>query len=544
MNVVATRRTASIRESGTSVLEDLKALSWKTCQEGSLLNLSDHKGEVIQTVLRMIIEVELQDLADLKSIMYGLHSERFGFKFSFIGKALTWWNSQIHTRSREAAIGMSWEDFKTLTREKFCLVNEMQKLETEFSNHAMVGAGHAAYTDRDVGSNGAGTIIQRLRRKAGTVMTDEAVRNESLKKNPEKRRNNGESSRDRNARDENKRTQGEASRKGFVSTTFIPLLGIDPSDLGFSYNIEIASGQLVEINKLSDHKAEIICHEKVVRIPLLDGKVLRVLGEKLEEKMRQLMSAKTKEKKQEEIVVVRDFPEVLLDDLSGLPPVREIEFQIELVPGAMLVAKFPYHLAPSELVELSGQLKELQDKDIRSRYHQLRMHEDDIPKTVFRTRYGHFEFTIMPFGLTNAPAVFMDLMNRTREEHEVHLGLVLELLKEEKLHAKFSKCEFWLREEAPRTPFEVRSLLGLARYYRRLIEKFSKIAKPLTVLTQKSKTFDWGEDKSLHHIFSQKELNMRQRRWIELFSDYDCEIRYHPGKANVVADAPKYGSKD
>nr|GEV90344.1 putative reverse transcriptase domain-containing protein [Tanacetum cinerariifolium] len=144
---------------------------------------------------------------------------------------------------------------------------------------------------------------------------------------------------------------------------------IEPSDLGFSYEIEIASGRLVEIDKvirgidwLSDHKAKIICHEKVVRIPLLDGKVLRVLGEKPKEKMRQLMSAKANEKKQEEIVVVRDFPEVFQDDLSGLPPVREIKFQIELISEAMPVAKSPYRLAPSELEELLGQLKELQDK--------------------------------------------------------------------------------------------------------------------------------------------------------------------------------------
>ncbi|GJV98721.1 putative reverse transcriptase domain-containing protein [Tanacetum coccineum] len=442
----------------------------------------------------------------------------------------------------------------------------------------------------------------------------------------------------------------------FVSTTFIPLLGIEPSELGFRYEIEIASGQLVEIDKvikgckleieghvfdidlipfghgsfdviigmdwLSNHKAEIICHEKVVRIPLPDGKVLRVLGERPEEKARLLMSAKASDKKQEEIVV-------------------EIEFWIELIPGATPVAKSPYRLAPSELEELSGQLKELQDKgfirpssspwgapghsffskiDLRSGYHQLRVHEDDIPKTAFRTRYGHFEFTVMPFGLTNAPA--------TREEHVEHLRLVLELLKKEKLYAKFSKCEFWLRE----VQFLRHVINGLAGYYRRFIEDFSKIAKPLTVLTQKSKTFDWGEEqenafqtlkdklcnapvlalpdgpkdfvvycdasglglgcvlmqrgkviayasrqlkiheknytthdlelgavvfalkiwrhylygtksviytdhKSLQHIFSQKELNMRQRRWIELFSDYDCEIRYHPGKANVVADA-------
>nr|GEV56085.1 hypothetical protein [Tanacetum cinerariifolium] len=239
----------------------------------------------------------------------------------------------------------------------------------------------------------------------------------------------------------------------FFSTTFIPLLGIEPSDLGMDW--------------LSNHKAKIICHEKVVRIPLLDGKVLRVLGKKADEKMRPLKSAKAKDKKQREIIVVRDFPEVFPDDLSGLPPIEEIKFQIELIPRVVSVAKSPYCLAPSELEELSGKLKELQDKgfirpssspweapvlfvkkkdgssrmcidyrelnkltvmnryplsridnlfdqlqgsqlfskiDLRSGYHQLRVHEDDIPKTRFRTRYGHFEFTVMPFGLTNVPA--------------------------------------------------------------------------------------------------------------------------------------------
>ncbi|GKE19977.1 putative reverse transcriptase domain-containing protein [Tanacetum coccineum] len=179
----------------------------------------------------------------------------------------------------------------------------------------------------------------------------------------------------------------------FVSTTFISLLDINPSDLGFNYEIEIASGKLVEFDKvikgckleiegymfdinlipfgsgsfdviigidwLSGHKAEIICHEKVVRILLLDGKVLRVLGEKPEEKIRQLMSAKAIEKKQEEIVVVRDFLEVFLDDLSGVPPVRDIKFRIKLTPGATPVAKSLYCLTPSKLEELSGQLKEL-----------------------------------------------------------------------------------------------------------------------------------------------------------------------------------------
>ncbi|GKE86706.1 hypothetical protein Tco_1560448, partial [Tanacetum coccineum] len=250
--------------------------------------------------------------------------------------------------------------------------------------------------------------------------------------------------------------------------------GLEPSDLGFRYEIEIASGQLVEIDKvingckleiegmdwLSNYKAEIICHEKVVRIPLPDGKVLRVLRERPEEKARFLIGAKASDKKQEEIVVVRDFPKVFPDDLSGLPPIWEIEFRIELTPGATPVAKSPYRLAPSELEELSGQLKELQDKgfirpslspwgapilfflskiDLRYGYHQLRVHEDDIPKTGFRTRYGHFEFTVMPID---------DILiySKTQEEHVKHLRLVLGLLKKEKLHAKFSKCKFWLRE--------------------------------------------------------------------------------------------------
>ncbi|GKA26101.1 hypothetical protein Tco_0712210 [Tanacetum coccineum] len=209
--------------------------------------------------------------------------------------------------------------------------------------------------------------------------------------------------------------------------------------------------------------------------------VLRVLGERPEEKARLLMSVKASDKKQEEIVVVRYFPESL------------------------------YRLAPSELEEFVGSLKELRTKidnlfdqlqgsqffskkiDLRSGYHQLRVHDDDIPKTAFRTRYGHFEFT-------------------AQEEHVEHLRLVLELLKKEKLYAKFSKCEFWLREvqflrhvingngihvdpskieavknwKVPRTSIGVYSFLRLTRYYRRFIENFYKIVKSLTILTQKS----------------------------------------------------------
>ncbi|GKD13877.1 putative reverse transcriptase domain-containing protein [Tanacetum coccineum] len=265
---------------------------------------------------------------------------------------------------------------------------------------------------------------------------------------------------------------------------------------------------------------------------------LRVQGERTLGAAKALMNAKVDEPKVGDISVVRDFVDVFPEDLSGLPPQRQVEFRIDLVHGATPVVKSPYRLAPSKMQELSEQLRELQDKgfirpryfpwgapvlfvkrkdgacpflkiDFRPGYHQLRVHEDAIPKTAFRTRYGHFEFTVMPFGLTNAPAVFMDLMNQTKEEQEVHLKLVLELLMKEKLYANFSKCEFWLQEvhflvyvvnqsgihvdpskievvknwKAPTMPSEVRSFLGLAGYYRHFIMNFSKIAKPLTSLT-------------------------------------------------------------
>ncbi|GJY70316.1 putative reverse transcriptase domain-containing protein [Tanacetum coccineum] len=459
--------------------------------------------------------------------------------------------------------------------------------------------------------------------------------------------------------------------------------GIEPSELGFRYEIEIASGQLVEIDKvikgckleieghvfdidlipfghgcfdviigmdwLSNHKAKIICHEKVVRIPLLDDKVLRVLGERPEEKARLLMSTKNRDKKQDEIVVVRDFLEVFPGDLSGLPPVREIEFWIELIPRATTVAKSPYQLAPSELEELSEQLKELQDKGfirpssspwgapilfVKKKDGSFRF--DDLFEPTARVVFSQDRFLgidIRPY-LDKFVIVLIDdilIYFKTWKEHKEHLGLVLELLKKEKLYAKFSKCEFWLQEiqflghvinddgihvdpskieavknwEAPRTPTEVRSFLGLTGYYHRFIENFSKISKSLTILTQSTlpngpedfvvycdvsglglgcvlmqrgkliayasrqlkiheknytthdleleavvfalkiwrhylywtKSFTYTDHKSLQYIFSQKELNIRQRRWIELFSDYNCEIHYHPGKENVVVEA-------
>nr|GEV04748.1 putative reverse transcriptase domain-containing protein [Tanacetum cinerariifolium] len=206
---------------------------------------------------------------------------------------------------------------------------------------------------------------------------------------------------------------------------------------------------------------------------------------------------KSEGKQLKDVPIVRDFPKVFPEDLPSLPSARPVEFQIDLILGAAPVARAPYRLAPSVMKEFLEQLQELSDKgfirpmknryplpriddlfdqlqesniyskiDLRSGYHQLRVREQDIPKTAFRTRYGHYEFQVTPFGLTNAPAIFMDLMNRVckpyldkfvivliddiliyskdEKEHEEHLKAILELLKEEKLYAKFSKCEFWI----------------------------------------------------------------------------------------------------
>ncbi|GKD36208.1 putative reverse transcriptase domain-containing protein, partial [Tanacetum coccineum] len=270
-----------------------------------------------------------------------------------------------------------------------------------------------------------------------------------------------------------------------------------------------------------------------------------------------------KGKRLEDVLVVQEFPEVFPEDFSGIPPTRQVEFRINLVPGATPVARASYRLAPSEMKELAEQLQELMDKgfirpssspwgapvlfvkkkdgsfwmcidyrelkkvtvknryplpriddqfdqlqgssiyskiDLKSGYHQLRVREEYIPKTAFRTRYSHYEFQVMSFGLTNAPAI-------------------LKLLKKEELYAKFSKCEFWISRvqflghvidcqgihvdpakiesikdwASPKTPIEIRQFLGLADYYRRFIEGFLKIAKSMTKLTQKGVKFDWGD---------------------------------------------------
>ena len=317
-----------------------------------------------------------------------------------------------------------------------------------------------------------------------------------------------------------------------------------------------------------------------------------------------VVDTRSSEVRLEDVPVLRDFLDVFPHDLPGLPPEREIDFPIDLVHGTTPISLPPYRMAPTELNELKIQLQELVDRgfirpsispwgapvlfvkkkddtwrlcidyrqlnkvtihnkyplpriddlfdqlqgakvfskiDLRSRYHQLRIRESDIPKTAFRMRYGHYEFLVMSFGLTNAPAAFMDLMNRvfrpyldrfvivfiddilvysrSELEHERHLGLVLQTLRQHQLYAKFDKCEFWLIRvrflrhvvsadgiyvdsqkveavenwEQPTTVTKVRSFLGLSRYYRIFIEGFSKIAGPLHCLTRKGVNVEWTD---------------------------------------------------
>ncbi|GJR18619.1 retrotransposon protein, putative, ty3-gypsy subclass [Tanacetum coccineum] len=498
--------------------------------------------------------------------------------------------------------------------------------------------------------------------------------------------------------------------RSFVSNTFSALLDIIPSALDVSYAVELADGRTSETNTvlrgctlellghpfnidlmpidlgsfdviigmdwLAKNHAVIVCDEKLVRIPY-GNEILIVQGDKCDKEKKLTLSIISCEKAQKYMEKV--FPE----DLPGLPPIRQVEFQIDLVPSVAPVARAPYRLAPSEMEELSIQLQDkrfirpsfspwgapvlfvkkkygsfrmcidyrelnkltvknrypllrinnlfdqLQGSsvyskiDLRFGYHQLRVRDEDIPKTAFRTRYVHYEFQVMPFGLTNAPTVFMDLMNRvcrpyldkfvivfiddiliyskTKEEHDAHLRLILELLKKEELYAKFSKCDFWLSKvqflrhvidsegihvdpakiesikdwESPKTPTEICQFLGSENFVvycdashkglgAVLMQKEKVIAYASLQLKIHEKNYTthdlelgvvvfalkmwrhylygtkcvvFTDHKSLQHIIDQKELNMRQRRWLKLLSNYDCELRYHPGKANVVADA-------
>nr|AAM74297.1 Putative retroelement [Oryza sativa Japonica Group] len=526
------------------------------------------------------------------------------------------------------------------------------------------------------------------------------------------------------------------------STQYCPSVTIEIEEVPFPSSLILLESKDLDVilgmDWLSRHRGVIDCANRKVTLTNSNGETVSFFASSPKSHGVVLNQVAL-----QEIPIVQDYPDVFPEDLPGMPPKRDIEFRIDLVPGTNPIHKRPYRMAANELAEVKKQVDDLLQKgyirpstspwgapvifvekkdhtqrmcvdyralnevtiknkyplpriddlfdqlegatvfskiDLHSGYHQLRIREEDIPKTAFTTRYGLFECTVMSFGLTNAPAFFMNLMNKvfmeyldkfvvvfiddiliyskTKEEHEEHLRLALEKLREHQLYAKFSKCEFWLSEvkflghvissggvavdpsnvesvlswKQPKTVSEIRSFLGLAGYYRRFIENFSKIARPMTRLLQKEVKYKWTEDcersfqelkkrlvtapvlilpdtrkgfqvycdasrlglgcvlmqegkvvayasrqlrphennypthdlelaavvhalkiwrhylfgnrteiytdhKSLKYIFTQPDLNMRQRRWLELIKDYDMEIHYHPGKANVVADA-------
>ncbi|GJZ59972.1 putative reverse transcriptase domain-containing protein, partial [Tanacetum coccineum] len=330
-----------------------------------------------------------------------------------------------------------------------------------------------------------------------------------------------------------------------------------------------------------------------------------------------------------DVPIVRDFPEVFPEDLSGLPLARPVEFQINLIPGATPVGRAPYQLAPSEMKELSEKLQVLSDKGfirpssspwralvlfVKKKDGSFKMCIDyrELNKLTMKNHYPLLRIDDL-FDQLQGSSIYskIDLRSgyhklRDKKDHEEHLKAILELLKKDKfIHVDPTKIESIKDWASPKTPIEIRQFLGLVGYYRRFIKGFLKIAKSMTKLTQKGIKFDWGEKEEnafqlikqklcsvpilalpegsedfmvycdashkglgvvlmqrekviayasrqlkVHeknytthdlelgsHILNQKEFNMRQRRCLELLSDYDCDIRYHPGKANVVANA-------
>nr|GEV46267.1 hypothetical protein [Tanacetum cinerariifolium] len=553
------------------------------------------------------------------------------------GRALSWWNSQVATLGRDVANARSWAEVKQMMTDEFFPTEEVHRLEDELRHLKLRDMNIVAYTERfnelallcpDVVPNGKKKVDLYIKGlpeiiKAKNERIAEGLKrkwennNQSNNNNNHNRgnyQNNNHHNQNNNRRQNNARALTTAQNTRANQTgvapkckNVAPSAAVQPNIVCYScgergqksskcpkkadqrggnvqgqayvirdaehnqgpngctlnlldhlFDIDLMSIELgtfdviVGMDWLVERNALIVCGRKEVHVPYRnktlvvksDSGVSRlkviscIKARKYIERGSQLFLAQVTEtepaKKQlQDVPMICNFPEVFLDDLPGLPPPRQVEFKIELIPGAAPVARAPYCLAPSELKELLDQLRNYLRKDLYARV----LHLGEL-------WYGHFEFQVMPFGLTNAPA--------NKEDHKEHLKTIMELLKNEKLYAKFSK----------------------SGYYRRFIEGFSLISKPLSKLTQKNKKYEWGMEeeeafqtlkqklcsapiqalpegtenfivychaslKGYEAVLKQREkkkLNKRQRCCIELLSDYDCEFRYHPGKGNVVAD--------
>ncbi|GJR75805.1 putative reverse transcriptase domain-containing protein [Tanacetum coccineum] len=579
--------------------------------------------------------VELWRWFQKTAMVFGISECAEGKKVKFVaatlqGPALTWWNTKVATMGLEARFNELALMFPRMVEPESVKIDAYIRGLSENIKGKVTSS--------------RPTNLSEAMRMVHKLMEQKLQARKEREMEGNKRRHTRN-----HCPKKNKPQGGNTSGRAYVikdADKFSHLIDINPDRLDVSYEVELADGKVVSTNMvlrgctlnlvnhlfkidlmpielgafdviigmywLAERDAVIFCGKKVVRIPC-ENKTLIVEGEKdvcgiSDEK-------KSKEKRLEDVSVIRDFPEVFPDDLPGLPPPRQVEFRINSVPGVAPVARAPYHMAPSEMKELSVQQQELLEKgfirpsssswgapvliddlfdqlqglsvyskiNLLSGYHQLRIKEEDIPITAFRTRYSHFEFQVMPFGLTNAPAVFMDLMNRVcksypdkfindiliyskdKEEHGEHLKFLSHVIDNKGVHVDPAKIEAIKNWAAPTTPTKVRQFLGLAGYYQSapilalpegtedfMVYYDTSLKGFGAVLMQREKVIAYAswqlkvheENYTTHdlelgvvYILNQKELNMRQRRWIDLLSDYDCEICYHPGKANVVADA-------
>ncbi|GKA23868.1 putative reverse transcriptase domain-containing protein [Tanacetum coccineum] len=428
-------------------------------------------------------------------------------KFStctLLAGALTWWNSHVMTVTHDIAYSMTWVDLRKKMTDKYCPRNEMKKLEAELWNLKVIGTDVVKYNQRF--QELALLCVRMFPEESDKIERETAENKRKVKKHfPESNQNQQQQQIKRqnhrgigNANYNNQRAPDRVRKNLLVMCCG-------------ARDTSKRNVQEEDTTKATTWTTSLRKYRKGVfdlsGFPIF---LAHVTTKEVENK--------SEKKRLEDVPIVQDFPEVFPEDLTGLPP------------SAAPVARAPYRLAPSEMKELSEQLKELSDKgfirpssspwgapvlfvkkkdgsfrmcidyrelnkltvknryplpridnlfdqlqgssvyskfNLRSGYHQLRVREEDIPKTAFRTRYGHYEF-------------------QSKKEHEEHLKLILELLKKEELYAKFSKCEFWI----PKVQFPRSRLAG---YYRRFIEGFSKIAKPMTKLTQKKVKFEWGD---------------------------------------------------
>nr|GEX46459.1 hypothetical protein [Tanacetum cinerariifolium] len=416
---------------------------------------------------------------------------------TFEGRALTWWNGNVHTLGFVNANRIPWNEFKSMMttevghEEKDCKARPPGPGVTPLQDVVCFGYGDKGYyknkcpkgkNQQNDGARARAYVVVENAQKNPNVVTGTFILNDHY--------------------------AGilfdSGAEKSFVSTEFTPFNNIAPATLNNSYKVELADGKVVSTNTVL-RGCTLALYNHCFKIDLLPtrlGSFNVIVGERPKKDLNLLSCIKAGEKKPKDIRIVSDFPEIFLDDFSGLPPAREIEFCIDLIPSALLVVKSPYRLAPLKMLELSNQLKELQEKGfiqpchspwgapvvfVKKKDDALRMCIDykELNKLTIKNRYP-------------VPRID-DLFDQLQEEeHEVHLKTILDLLKKEKLYAKFSKCGFWLKE---------------VQFLGHVVNRDGIYVDP-----------------------NKKELNMRQRRWIELLSDYECEIKYHPGKVNIMAD--------